>query len=806
MRISYQWLCSYLPEQPDPHRLAAILTGTGLEVESLEKMEPVKGNLEGLVIGEVLEVSPHPNADRLKLTLVNTGKGRPLQIVCGAPNVAVGQKVVVAEPGTTIYPLNGKPVTMKAAKIRGAESDGMICAEDEIGLGSGHDGILVLHDGATPGMMARDYFQLPEDWIYEIGLTPNRMDAMSHIGVARDVCAFLSNLEGRPVEVKIPSVEEFRPVTGQRPIAVSVENPAACPRYSGLVITGVKTGESPAWLQQRLKAIGLRPLNNIVDITNFVLHECGQPLHAFDAGRIRGGRVIVKNLPKDTPFVTLDEKERKLDPEDLMICDDEGPMCIAGVFGGLDSGVTAATTNLFLESAFFSGPGIRASSFRHGLRTDAAIRFEKGVDISGTLFALKRAALLITGIAGGTVASEITDIYPDPRKEATIRLSADYLHKLSGKQYAPAKVKNILARLGFKIKEENNEGITVSPPFSKPDITLPADVVEEVMRIDGYDNVEIPARVSISPSIPQEDKEILREKVSHYLSGNGFCEIFTNSITNSRYFPAGNEDRLVRMINNLSADLDILRPSMLETGLETLAYNLNRQQDDLLFYEFGKTYTRENGHYLEKEHLCLYLTGNKRPESWTGKNLKIDPYFIKGFLLNIAALTGLAGSTAPGSGRADLGLQQALLVHNKPVAVFGEVDAQRLRSFDIRQPVWYADIDWEEILQLSRKADIRFQKIPKFPSVRRDLALILDKNISFAGVEKAARSLQSPLLQEINLFDVFESEKLGAGKKSYAVSFVFRDPGKTLTDTEVDESVQSLVSVFETALGAEIRK
>lgn len=796
-----------MPVKIEPRQLGEILTAIGLEVESLEKSEEVKGSLEGLVIGEVLDVAPHPNADKLKLTFVNTGGNEPLKIVCGAHNVAPGQKVVVAGIGVTIYPVNREPVTMKLAKIRGEESFGMICAEDEIGLGSSHNGILVLPENAGVGLPAKEYFQPAEDWVFEIGLTPNRMDAMSHIGVAKDVCAYLSNLENKNYQACIPSVDNFRTDNHDLPIAVVVENLKACPRYSGVSISGIRIGESPAWLQQKLKAIGSRPVNNIVDITNFVLHECGQPLHAFDAAKIKGREVIVKNLPAGTPFITLDEKERKLDKEDLMICDAEKGMCIAGVFGGLDSGIKDTTTEIFLESACFSPASIRPTSFRHGLRTDAATRFEKGVDISNTLFALKRAALLILELGGGKISSDIVDIYPLPKEKAVVELSYGYLYKLSGKKYSPEKVKNILPRLGFDILRENAEGLTVAAPFNKPDITLPADVVEEVMRIDGYDNVDIPSTITISPSIAaQPDKEAIKEKISGYLSANGFYEIFTNSITNSRYFPDSEQEKLVKMINSLSAGLDTLRPSMLETGLESIAYNLNRQQDNLLLFEFGKTYSRENGQYIEKEHLCLYFTGNKQEESWTTHPAKVDSYFEKGFLINIFAQLGISAPVFEATGNTGMQQEQTAMVRNRPVAVLGEVTASRLKQFNIRQPVWQADIDWDEILLLTKKTVTQFRKIPKFPAVRRDLALILDKQTTFAAVEKTARSVKSTLLQHINLFDVFESEKLGKDKKSYAVSFTFQDAEKTLTDNEIDQSMNQLINAFETRLHATIRK
>jgi phenylalanyl-tRNA synthetase beta chain len=618
MTISYNWLCDYLPVKVDPEKLSRILTSIGLEVESLEKYEAVKGGLKGLVIGEVLECSPHPNADKLTLTKVNTGGPEPLSIVCGAPNVAAGQKVVVAAVGTTIYPTKGEPITMKIAKIRGVESHGMICAEDEIGLGESHAGILVLPEEAKVGMAAAAWFHPYTDHIIEIGLTPNHMDAMSHLGVARDVCAWLSHHENKEYRPRQTSLNAFKADNNSLPITVSIENTRACERYSGVSLKGITIKESPRWMQDKLKAIGIRSINNIVDITNFVLHEMGQPLHAFDNRAIKGGRVIVKNLPEGTPFITLDQKERKLSAEDLMVCNAEEGMAIAGVFGGLDSGVRDDTVDIFLESAWFAPVGIRKTSFRHGLRTDAATHFEKGMDISGTVNALKRAALLVKELAGGEIASELVDVYPDPRNKTQVILKHHYLKKLSGKNYHPDTVKNILLSLGFEIIKEGIDAIHVAVPWHKPDVSLPADIVEEIMRIDGLDNIAIPSAITISPSVEKDrDQSARRSSVSGYLVGQGFNEILTNSITNSAYFSQEELETSVKMINSLSAELNIMRPSLLETGLESIAYNLNRKNNQLQFFEFGKSYaTSEVGNYTETTHLCLYVTGPLRDDSW----------------------------------------------------------------------------------------------------------------------------------------------------------------------------------------------
>jgi phenylalanyl-tRNA synthetase beta chain len=810
MTISYNWLCDYLPVKPTPEELSVILTRIGLEVESLEQFESVKGSLEGLVIGEVLTVAPHPNADKLRLTTVNTGQGEPLHIVCGAPNVAVGQKVVIAPIGTTIYPASGEPMTMKKAKIRGEESHGMICAEDEIGLGGSHAGIMVLDASLQPGTPAREIFKPVNDWVYEIGLTPNRMDAMSHLGVARDVCAYLNNAENAlTYKALTPELTTLPKAATAYPISVEIENLDACPRYSGISITGVHITASPDWLKNKLLAIGVRPINNIVDITNFILHETGQPLHAFDADAITGKKVIVKNLAQNTPFVTLDGKERKLDVADLVICNGNGePMALAGVFGGLHSGVTEKTQNIFLESAWFSPASIRPTSFRHGLRTDAATRFEKGVDISGTVYVAQRAAALICELAGGQVASEVIDVYPQPKQQAEVTSTWTYIRKLSGKAYPEDKIVNILSSLGFGILERDADKLRVSVPYSKPDISIPADIVEEVMRIDGLDNIEIPSQVVITPAAnPKPDKEKVREKAANYLAANGFNEIFTNSITNGKYFTPEVLERTVKMINSLSADLDVMRPSMLETGLESVAHNLNRRNDNLLFFEFGNTYAvQEQGKYEETAHLSLYLTGQKRTENWMHKAEPVDFYFLKGYIQNLFRQLGINGLQWAEADTDGLEHGWQISVKNKPVVNLGAVSTQKLKQFDIRQAVWFADINWNIVLGLLQKSDNFYKEIPKFPAVRRDLALVLDKQVKFAAVEAAAKTVKSALLRELNLFDIFESEKLGANKKSYAVSFTFQDTQKTLTDKEIDVVMEKLVKAFEGQLQAEIRK
>ena len=805
MTISYNWLSEYLPEAIEPEKLSKILTSIGLEVESLEKYESIKGGLAGLVIGEVLECSQHPNADKLKLTKVNVGAAEPVQIVCGASNVAIGQKVVVAITGTTIYPLTGEPLTMRVAKIRSVESHGMICAEDEIGIGSSHEGIIVMPADAKPGTPAADFFKPYSDWIYEIGLTPNRMDAMSHFGVARDVCAYLTHHQ-KEARVKSPFANGFKNDSNTLPIKVTIENREACPRYAGVSITGVTVAESPKWLKDRLVSIGLRSINNIVDITNFILHETGQPLHAFDADMITGNEVIVKNLAEGTKFITLDEKERKLSAEDLMICNAAEGMCIAGVFGGMKSGVSTNTKNIFLESAWFHPVSIRKTSVRHDLRTDAASRFEKGVDISNTVNVLKRAALLIKEIAGGEIASEIVDVYPDPKPKAEVSLKNHYLKKLSGKNYHSDAIKRILTSLGFEIVREGQDELRVAVPYSKPDITIPADIVEEILRIDGLDNIEIPSTITISPA---EDrlgfKESLKDKIATYLVGQGFVEILTNSITNSKYFEDDVLSRTVKMINNLSEELNVLRPSMIETGLEAISYNINRRNQNLQFFEFGKTYlTKGIGEYVEEEHLSLYTTGANHEDSWSEKSKQQDFYRLKGIASAVLALCGLNEIRFEKSG--ENGLEVGVCNGKKVLGKLIEVEQKKLQSFDIKQPVFVLDILFAPLQDAVEKNKIRYKEVNKFPVMQRDLAMVVKRSTTFESIEQSVKKVKLPKLKDIRLFDVFESEKLGADKKSMAISFSFSDDEKTLTDKEVDGMVAKLIQSFETDLEAEIRK
>lgn len=797
-----------LPVAVEPERLSRILTSIGLEVEDFYRYEEVKGGLNGLVIGEVLTVEKHPNADKLTLTTVDVNATVPLQIVCGAPNVAVGQKVIVAKVGTTIYPVNSDPVTMKLAKIRGVESQGMICAEDEIGLGTSHAGIMVLNGNAKIGMPATEYFHLYEDWIYEIGLTPNRMDAMSHWGVARDVCAWLSHHDKKVFRPSFPNNNNFKIDNNSFPVAVTIENSKACQRYSGISITNISIGVSPLWMQQRLKAIGVRPINNIVDITNYIQHETGQPLHAFDADELKGHKIIVKNLPEGTEFVTLDEKKRKLSSDDLMICDAKEGVCIAGVFGGLHSGVTDKTKNIFLESAWFNPINIRKTSFYHGLRTDAASRFEKGIDISNTVNVLKRAATMIKEICGGEISSEVVDVYPEPKEKLKIALKYHYLKKLSGKNYHPDAVKGILNSLGFEIVKEGLDELSVAAPFHKPDISLPADVVEEIVRIDGLDNIEIPSSITMTPSVEEDHTgSIFREKVSSYLIGLGFNEIMTNSITNEAYFDETELTGSVKMLNSLSAELNIMRPSMLETGLESIAHNLNRKNNDLKFFDFGKTYkTSGPGKFHETEHLCLYITGNANETSWRQKTTKSDFYFLKGVLASVLKLLGLQAEDFENFTNKKLHSALETRINGSVLSQFGEVDQSVLNRFDIRQPVFFADIDWDTALAKAKFSTIKVDDIPKFPAVYRDLAIVVPSQLKYEEAKRSVEKLRINQLQDVRLFDVFESEKLGRGKKSMAMSFTFLDKEKTLTDKEIDGMMNKIMLALEKDLSAEVRK
>jgi phenylalanyl-tRNA synthetase beta chain len=815
MKISYKWLIEYLPIDEstakitgNPQKIAEILTSVGLEVESLEKYEEVKNGLEGLIIGEVLTCEKHPDADKLKVTTVSNGHGETLQIVCGAPNVTAGQKVVLAPVGTKLFPVSGEPFTIKKAKIRGVESNGMLCAEDEIGLGNSHEGIIVLPQKAKAGMAVSDFYNLYNDWIFEIGLTPNRMDAMSHLGVAKDVCAYISHHYKKGTKVISPFQHHFKADAHTHSVKVAIKNPDNCERYAGVCLTGIKVAPSPQWLQDKLKSIGLRPVNNIVDITNFILHETGQPLHAFDLDKIKGNKIIVETLPEGTPFVTLDEKKRKLNGNDIMICNgNDEPMCIAGVFGGSDSGVSDQTTNLFLESAVFNPASVRKTMLLHNLRTEAAVRFEKGVNIGNTVEALKRAALLIKEIAGGKISSDIIDVYPVPKPKKEISLSYQYLKKLSGKNYHPDTIRDILTSLNFTILREAIDHISVAVPFSNPDISIPADVVEEIMRIDGLDNIEIPEYISMAPAIDTDLKNtLIKEKITGWLTGNGFDEIFTNSITNSKYFDTETLTSTVKIINSLSEGLNVMRPDMLPTGLECIAYNLNRKNNDLLFFEFGKTYSVVENKYFENKNLTLYFTGNKNQLNWNLPAKKVDIFYVKGVCEAIFSLAGLSNYEIDEAAATSFDECLIAAVNRNAVAVAGRVLKKDLEMFSIKQPVYTLYIDWEKLISFTNNKETIYQPVSKFPQVQRDLSILVDKKITYSEIENLVKSLQIKRLKKIQLFDVFENEKLGENKKSFAINFTFLDKEKTMTDDEVELMMDKIITNLENKLNAVIRR
>ena len=807
MIISYNWLSEYLPVSIEPQKLSKILTSIGLEVESLHKYESLKGGLEGIVSGEILTCEKHPDADKLKVTTVNIGEGEPVQIVCGANNVAAGQKVVVATVGSTLYPYTGEPINIKKAKIRGVESFGMICAEDEIGLGESHAGIMVLAEETIPGTKAAAIFQTYTDYIFEIGLTPNRMDAMSHLGVARDVCAYLWHHDKKELRAVSPFKNGFKADNNELPIFVTIQNNEACKRYAGISISNITVADSPVWLQNKLRSIGLKPINNIVDITNFILHETGQPLHAFDAVKIKGNSIVVKNAKEAETFITLDNKERKLFAADLMIANAEENMCMAGVYGGKESGVSIHTKNIFLESAWFNNETIRRTSLKHDLRTDAANRFEKGVDISNTVNVLKRAALLIKEIAGGEISSEVIDVYPAPAEKTIVSLKYHYLKKLSGKNYHPDTIKNILTALGFEIQKEGIDEIWVNVPFSKTDISIAADIVEEIMRIDGLDNIEIPTLISIAPSSDyNNEKHELKEKTANFLSSNGFSEIFTNSITDSKYYTEEILLNTVKMMNNLSVDLDVMRPSLLQTGLEVIAYNINRKNADLKLYEFGKIYgTNGIGKYAEQNRLAIYVTGIGAEASWQQKEKKADFYFLKGLCEKIITFCGIKNAKVEVTESLDMEYAITFFINNTEIGKAGNISPKQLKVFGIKEPVLFADLAWDKIILLQQKNNLAYKEVSKFPAVQRDLAIIVDKKLTYLSVETAIKANNIPALKNIKLFDIFESEKLGTDKRSMAVNFTFSDDTKTLADADTDSMMNKIISSLKKQLNATVR-
>ncbi len=816
MKISYKWLKDYIDVDLTLAEMDDILTQIGLEVGGIENIQSIKGGLEGLVIGEVKTCVPHPGSDHLSITTVDVNSGELLPIVCGASNVAAGQKVVVATVGTVLYD-GDESFKIKKSKLRGEPSMGMICAEDEIGLGQGHDGIMVLPENAVVGMPAKEYFNIEDDTCIEIDLTPNRIDGAGHIGVARDLAAYLK--QQKDIDYKIPSVEDFKVDNTNTPIEVIVENEKACPRYSGVCISGVQVAESPEWLQNRLKAIGLKPINNIVDITNYVLFETAQPLHAFDYAKVKGGKVVVKTLPAETKFTTLDEVERELHENDLMICNAEAPMCIAGVFGGMDSGVSSTTTDIFLESAYFDSVYVRKTARRQGLNTDASFRFERGTDPNNTIYALKRAALLIQEIAGGSISSNVIDLYPNPIEDFKVEANISRIEGLIGKKIGKETIINILEALEIKVDKIDGDQMSLLVPPYRVDVTREADIVEEVLRIYGFNNVETPNKVNASLSFaPKPDEHKLKNMLADMLSYGGFNEIMNNSLSKASYYEgleSIQENHTVRIKNPLSSDLNAMRQSLLFGGLEAIAYNINRKNADLKLYEFGKSYhhivNEENenpvNNYFENQHLSLFMCGAKNSTNW---NLKEEPtsfFHLKAYTENLLKRLGFnIEKLRINETESDIFTEGLTYGVKKKVLVeMGMVSGKLLKNFGIDTPVYYADFKWETLLAEATKNKVNYEPIAKYPAVKRDLALLIDKSISFAEIKTIAFNCEKNLLKSVSLFDIYEGEKLGADKKSYAVSFIIQDTEKTLTDKQIDKIMQKLIKSYEKQLNAQLR-
>jgi phenylalanyl-tRNA synthetase beta chain len=809
MRISFNWLKQFIKTELKSEEIADILTDLGLEVEGVDTFESLKGGLQGVVIGHVLTCEKHPDADKLKITTVDLGDGNtPVQIVCGAPNVAAGQKVPVATIGTKLFDKDGNAFEIKKGKIRGQESHGMICAEDELGLGESHDGILILAEDLKPGTLASKVFNIESDEVFEIGLTPNRADAMSHMGVARDLRAGLSQ-KGTSLELITPSVSKFKVEKRTLKIDVKVENDKLAPRYCGVTISGITVKPSPSWLQNKLKSIGLTPKNNIVDVTNYVLHELGQPLHAFDASQIKGNKVIVKTVAAGTKFTTLDDVERILHEEDLMICDEKGPLCIAGVFGGKNSGVTESTQSIFLESAYFNPVSVRKTAKRHTLSTDASFRFERGIDPAITEYALKRAALLIQEVAGGEITSDIVNIYPKKIEDFSVFIHFNKVNKIIGEEIKPETIKKILASLDIKVGTISDAGLGLVIPSYRVDVTREIDVIEEILRVYGYNNVKIPAKLNatISNSLRTEEFNV-QNSIANQLCSLGFNEMMANSLTTPDYAKLSEklrEEFNVLMLNPLSNDLSAMRQSLLFSALEAVSFNINRKRSDLKFFEFGKTYHKLPGSYDEIKHLTLTITGNRNNETWLKPQEKSDFFLFKGYVISVLTRLGLDKKATSLPFENDVFAEGLALAVGKEIIVeFGSIKKSILKHFDIKQEVLFADYNWDKIQKyVSNK--IKFTDIPKFPEVRRDFALLVDENIQFEQIFNIAKQTEKSLLKNINLFDVYQGTNLPEGKKSYAVSFILQDDSKTLTDTQIDKIMSKLQSNFESQLGAILR-
>ncbi|WP_436416759.1 phenylalanine--tRNA ligase subunit beta [Petrimonas sp.] len=820
MNISYNWLKDYLQFDLSSQETAAALTSIGLETGGVEEIQTIKGGMEGLVIGEVLTCVKHPNSDHLSLTTVNIGNGEePLKIVCGAPNVAAGQKVVVATVGTKLYS-GDDDFTIKRSKIRGEESFGMICAEDEIGIGTSHDGIIVLPDNAVVGTLAKDYYNVKSDFVLEVDITPNRVDAASHFGVARDLAAYLKQA-GKPFSLIKPSVEDFKIDKPEGGIDVIVENTEACPRYSGLTIRGVLVKESPDWLKNKLSLIGLRPINNIVDITNFILHETGHPMHAFDADHIAGNKVIVRTLPEGSKFTTLDEQKRELNANDLMICNASDGMCIAGVFGGLQSGVTESTKDVFLESAYFNPTWVRKTARRHGLNTDSSFRFERGADPNNTVYVLKRAAMLIREIAGGEIEGEIRDVYPAKIEKTQVVLPFQKVNSLIGKEIPKETVKNILQTLEIEIENESETDLTLRIPTYRVDVTRDVDVIEDILRIYGYNNVEFSdsLKANLSYQTPTDRKHKLQTLVSEQLTASGFDEIMNNSLNRKSYYENNEsfpEKNAVKLLNPLSNDLGVMRQTLLYGGLESIAYNRNRKHYDLHFYEFGNCYffdadkKRDDkilSGYSEETYLGLWICGDSNSKNWAAPETETSVFQLKAHIENILKRMGFTSNQVifepVQSEIYSAGMN--IRTFKQPIGSFGIVSGNILKKFNIDTDVFFAEMNWDAVLKETAKSEVRFSEISKFPPVSRDLALLIDKNVTFAQVEQVARKSERKLLKDISLFDVYEGKNLPDGKKSYAVNFVLQDEEKTLNDKQIDAVMQKIQQNLERELGAMLR-
>jgi phenylalanyl-tRNA synthetase beta chain len=806
MKISYNWLKQFIKIDWQSEETAALLTDLGLEVEVVEKYQSVKGGLKGIVVGHVLTCIPHPDADRLKITTVDLGDGNPVQIVCGASNVAAGHKVPVATIGTILYDKEGESFTIKKGKIRGQESHGMICAEDEIGLGNSHDGIMVLDESLQPGTPAATVFKIENDEVFEIGLTPNRADAMSHLGTARDLRAGMLQ-SGVNVELITPSVTNFRIDKRTLKIDIDVKESKLVPRYCGVTISGITVKESPAWLQNRLKAIGLNPKNNIVDVTNYVLHELGQPLHAFDAAKI-SGKVIVKTLPNGTKFTTLDDVERSLHEEDIMICDENGPLCIAGVFGGKESGVTESTTSIFLESAYFNPVSVRKTAKRHQLSTDASFRFERGIDPAITDYALKRAALLIQEVAGGEITSDLIDVYPKKIEDFSVFLNFNKVTKIIGQEISKDIIKKILVSLDIKVNSVTDSGLGLTIPAYRVDVQREIDVIEEILRVYGYNNIQFSNKVNATvANSPRTEDYKIQNVVASQLNSQGFHEMMANSLTTSNYIQLSEmllEEHNVTMLNPLSSDLSTMRQSLLFSGLEAISYNINRKNTDLKLFEFGKTYHNYPSGYEEKKHLTLFLTGNRNQESWTTSQKPTDFFLFKGYVNAVLERLGIQKTQIQPLTSDIFSEGIALSIGRDAIVEIGVVKKSILKSFGIKQEVFYADFDWATILKfISNK--IKFTEIPKYPEVRRDLALLIDNGVTYESIYKIAKQTEKEVLKDIDLFDVYQGDNLSEGKKSYALSFILQDNSKTLTDEQIDTIMNKLQKNFETELGAVLR-